>query len=211
MRITKFGHACLLLEEGSARILTDPGSYSRGFEELTDLNAVLITHQHADHLDVAHAKGLITKNPGLKVYADEGSAALLVKEGVPTQAVHAGDEFDVAGVKVEVLGQDHAIIHADIPRIPNVCYLVNGTFFYPGDSLTLPERPIEVLALPLVAPWLRVGEMVDYLRAVGPKVAIPVHDAITSAPAIYLGAAERLTAGRGIEVRLVENGTSTEV
>jgi L-ascorbate metabolism protein UlaG (beta-lactamase superfamily) len=200
MRITKYGHACLLLEEGSARILIDPGAFSKGFEGLTGLDAVLITHQHMDHVQVGTLKPLLAKNAGAKLYADEDTAGILAKEGIEAQAVHEGDELDVAGVKVAVVGHSHAVIHPDIPGITNVGYLVAGRFYYPGDSLVEPPSPVEILALPLVAPWEKVSETVDFARAVAAKVAIPVHDGITAAPQIYTGAVERLVKGTKLKV-----------
>jgi L-ascorbate metabolism protein UlaG (beta-lactamase superfamily) len=211
MKITKYGHACLLIEEEGARLLIDPGSFSKGFEELRDLDAILITHAHADHMTVDTVKTLVKQNPQASVYADEASAEQLSKAGVNVQAMHHGDALKVGDVSVEVIGSDHAVIHADLPSAPNVGYLVAERFFYPGDALTEPGRPVEVLAAPSVAPWMSVAEAIDYVRAVRPTVAIPVHDAITTAPDLYAGLLDRLTKEHGVEVRVVPNGESTEV
>jgi L-ascorbate metabolism protein UlaG (beta-lactamase superfamily) len=211
MKISKFGHACLLIAEGEARILIDPGAFSKGFEDLADLDAIFITHQHQDHLVLENIKGLMEKSPGLKVYADEGSAKLLAEAGVEAQPVHDGDTLEVAGVPVAVLGRDHAIIHPKVPGIPNVGYLVADRFYYPGDSFTMPGREVEVLALPSGAPWLKVSDAADFMLAVKPKVAIPVHDAVLAMPEMNSDIYERLGKPAGIEVRVVENGGSTEV
>lgn len=211
MRITKYGHACLLIEEGKAKFLIDPGAFSKGFEGVTGLSAVLITHQHADHLVAENIKALLAANPEAKVLADEGSVMVLSEAGVMAYAVHEGDEQTIAGVKVAVFGKDHAVIHPDIPGIPDVGYMIAERFFYPGDSYTVPGRPVEVLAAPAGAPWLKLSEAVDYVRAVKPKVAIPVHDAVLAMPEMNYGLMKRLTADTGIEVRVVENGQTTEV
>jgi L-ascorbate metabolism protein UlaG (beta-lactamase superfamily) len=211
MKITKFGHACLLLEEGEARILIDPGAFSNGFEDLTDLNAVLVTHQHQDHLVPENIQALLEKNPGMMVYADEGSAKVLEEAGVKATVAREGDEFEVAGVGVKVRGREHAVIYPEIPGIPNVGYLVAGRFFYPGDSFTKPAETVEVLALPDGAPWLKISEAIDYMLAVKPKVAIPVHDAVLAMPQMNEGLLERLGRPAGIELRVVKNGSSTEV
>jgi L-ascorbate metabolism protein UlaG (beta-lactamase superfamily) len=125
--------------------------------------------------------------------------------------VHAGEEFEVNGVKVGIYGSNHAVIHPSIPGIENVGYLIAGRFFYPGDNFTDPGVPVEILALPIGAPWLKVSEVIDYVMAVRPKIAIPVHDAVLAMPAMNAGIVERFAQPQGIEVRMVENGTTTEV
>ena len=186
MQLTKFGHSCLLVEEGRARMLVDPGTLSGGFEELEGLTAVLFTHQHVDHLDSERLRGLLDRNPGVRVVSDEGSAKPLGEAGVDVEAVHDGDELEIGGVGVRVVGRDHAIIHPDIPVVPNVGFLVGGRLFHPGDAFTLPGQPIDVLAVPAGAPWLKVSEPIDYLRVVRPKVAVPVHERLLSTIGISL-------------------------
>jgi L-ascorbate metabolism protein UlaG (beta-lactamase superfamily) len=211
MRITKFGHACLLIEEGSARILIDPGAFSDGFQQLQGLQAVLITHQHQDHFVPETLQALSKSNTGLRIYADEGSYAQLEGiEGLQAQAVHAGEEFEISGVPVKVIGTDHAVIHPTIPQIPNVGYLIAKRFFYPGDNFTQPQEPVDILALPSGAPWLKISESIDYMLAVRPQVAIPVHDAVLAMPEMHAGMLQRFAEPGSIELRVVPNGQSTD-
>ena len=179
MRITRYGHSCLLVEQDDARVLLDPGVFSSGFEQLRGLTAVLVTHAHPDHLDVGRLRTLLTDNPDARLHVDEGSAGQL-GDLSPTVVRH-GDVLD-PGVRVEVHGSTHAVIHDDIPRIPNVGYLVGGRFFTPGDALTVPDADVEVLGLPTAAPWLKLTEAVGLLRAVAPRLAFPVHDAVLTPP-----------------------------
>ena len=177
MRITHFGHACVLLETGSARLLLDPGVWSHGFEDLRDLDAVLITHQHGDHLDPDRLGPLLAANPHAELITDPGSADEVVRHGLHARALRPGEHTEVAGAAVSAVGGVHASIHPEVEVPPNVGYLVDhGAFYHPGDSLHVPEQRVDVLGLPTGAPWLKVSEAVEFFRAVAPRVALPIHD-----------------------------------
>jgi L-ascorbate metabolism protein UlaG (beta-lactamase superfamily) len=199
VRIHRYGHSCLLVEDGDARLLLDPGVFSSGFEDLRGLTGVLVTHAHPDHLDVDRLRRLLEANPDARLHCDQGSAAGLADLS-PT-VVRDGAVLDL-GARVEVLGSAHAVIHPDIPQIPNVGYLIAGRFFTPGDALTVPAADVEVLGLPTAAPWLKLSEAVDLLRAVAPRLAFPVHDAVLATPQIWYGQFEAL-APDGTEFRAV--------
>ena len=172
MKITRFGHSCVLVEDSHGRVLLDPGMFSSGFEDLRGLTGGLITHQHPDHLDVERVTRLLEANPDATLVTDEGS-----RLDVPQTVVHAGDTLEL-GLSVSVHGSQHAVIHDDIPRVPNVGYLVGGRFFTPGDALTVPDADVEVLGLPTDAPWLKLSESVQLLRDIKPARAFPVHDGV---------------------------------
>ena len=196
MQITKYGHACLHVVDSDASILIDPGNFSAGYENLTGLTAVLITHQHADHLDQAKLPALLAANPDAKLYTDHGSAEQLKQSGIGegrVAGVAAGQTLDV-GTQVRVHGVDHAIIHRDLPTIPNVGYFIGGRLLHPGDALTVVDEEVEILALPAAAPWMALKEAIDYHRAVGARTAFPIHDAIVAPPAlpVYYGRFEAM-------------------
>jgi L-ascorbate metabolism protein UlaG (beta-lactamase superfamily) len=213
MRLTKFGHSCLLVEEGGARVLLDPGSFSEGFERLEGLTAVCLTHQHPDHLDRDRLRQLLDRNPGVRVVSDEGSAKPLGEAGAEVEVVHHGDELGLGGLGVAVLGRDHAVIHPDVPVVPNVGYLVGGRLFHPGDAFTDPGRPVEVLAVPAGAPWLKLAEAVDYLRRVGPRVAVPVHDRVLSEQgrSLHYRQLEQLGGRGGTRFEVLDDGHPLEL
>ncbi len=209
MRITKFGHACVLIEDGGARVLLDPGTYTAGFEDLRDLSAVLITHSHPDHVDQDRLLQLLEHNPTAKVVADDTTAAALRERGVDALTAHDGDRLDLE-LEVEVSGVRHTPIHADIPAVPNVAYFVARTFFHPGDSFTMPDGPVPVLGLPTGGPWLKLGEAIDYLRAVRPAIAIPIHESVLARPAASIQYFEKLAA-EGTTVRALADGEWIDV
>ncbi len=192
MQITQLGHSCLLVEDADARLLIDPGTYSHGFEQLSGLTGILVTHQHPDHLDRARFGEVLARNPDAPVYTDPQTAALLEAEGIRAQSVAAGDELSDLGVPVTVHGQHHAVVHRDIPVVDNVSFLIGGRLLHPGDALLVPDVPVEILALPAAAPWMAVKEAIDYHRAVNATHALPIHTAVLSDP------------GRALHLRLLE-------
>jgi L-ascorbate metabolism protein UlaG (beta-lactamase superfamily) len=195
MNITHLGHACLLIETDGARVLIDPGSFSEGFEDLTDLDAVLVTHQHFDHFEVEKVAPLLVANPGASLIVEQATAASIA-EAIPAdrvQIVVPAQKFDVNGVGIEVVGGKHATIHADIPSVPNIgFYFTDSGLLHPGDEFNPPAKDVEILALPISGPWLKLSDAVDYLRALNPTTAFPMHEAVTSRPALFHNYLEKL-------------------
>ena len=193
MQVTHFGHSCLLVgfpaRTGSqTTLLFDPGVFSHGFEGVTGLSAILITHQHADHVDTSRLPALVDANPDAALYADPQTAAQL---GDPWRPVQPGDQLLINGLNIRGTGGVHAVIHPEIPLINNISYLVGdgdhpARLMHPGDALFIPGEPVDVLALPAAAPWLKVSEAVEYLRAVNPLRAIPIHQGIVNPVAVGL-------------------------
>ncbi|MHB1063681.1 MAG: MBL fold metallo-hydrolase [Georgenia sp.] len=185
MRLTHFGHACLLVETTGARLLFDPGTYAEGFETVRDLDGVLLTHQHADHVDRERLPALLTANPHAVLLADEETAALLTDLPTTPRPVRVGDHLTVAGAEVDVVGGAHAFVYGDLPALANAAYVLDGgAFFHPGDSLVVPEMAIDVLAGPTGAPWLKLAEAIDFVRAVRPRVVVPIHERTLADPAM---------------------------
>ena len=144
------------------------------------VDVLLITHEHGDHYDLGEVKRVQEQHPEVLIITNTSVAGMLEEEGIVADVLEGGQKKSVKGVTIEAIGKDHAIIHDDIPCISNVGYMIGEDFFYPGDSFTLPERAVKVLALPISAPWMAVKEAIDYAREVSPEHAIAVHDAVLS-------------------------------
>ena len=178
MRLTKLGHACVRLEKDGATLVVDPGTWS-GPEALNGADAVLVTHEHFDHVDVDAVRAALRANPDLRVWTHSGVAAQLGADDRVLE-VRAGDRFECAGFEVSVHGAEHALLHKEIPVVPNVGFLVDREVFHPGDSFTVPDERVPTLLLPVDAPWLKASEMIDYARAVAPDRAYAIHDAMVN-------------------------------
>jgi L-ascorbate metabolism protein UlaG (beta-lactamase superfamily) len=182
VKITHLGHACVLVETGGARILIDPGAFTQGFEELTDLDAVLVTHQHADHLDVERLPLLLEANPKAKLLTEAEAAAELDKVGIDAAALHVGNEVRLGEMRITGVGGIHAEIDPGIPRIGNVGLLVTvsgePTLFHPGDAYEATPEGVDLLAIPLSAPWAKLSETVSFAQKVGAGRMFPIHDAL---------------------------------
>ena len=177
MELTKHGHACVVLNQEGRRLVIDPGAFTDP-SVLDGAAAVLVTHEHFDHFAPDRLRAAMDADPGLEVWTNGSVAGQLEGLGSRVHVVGDGDAVTVAGFDVHVHGELHAVIHPDIPRIANVGFLVDGQVFHPGDALTVPDEPVATLLLPVHAPWSKVGELIDYVRAVDADQAYAVHDAL---------------------------------
>lgn len=178
MKITKFGHSCLLIEEGGLRVITDPGSWNTVPDE-ENVDCILITHEHGDHLDIDQLQLLLQKNPEAKVVSHSSVGKLLETSNIPHVLITNGESITVKGVSIESFGTKHACFYGDIPDIQNTGYLIAERLFVTGDALhDIPSKPVEILALPCGGPWMRLSEGIDYAKKLNPKIVFPVHDAM---------------------------------
>lgn len=181
MKIQKFLHSCLLIEHEGARVLFDPGLYSfiEGRvkpEDFKNIDAIFITHEHFDHADVAGLKIILKNNPQVSVYGNSGVVEHLKKEDITVLVFEEG-ERRIKGLPVWAQFAQHATILSPAPK--NTAYIVGGKLLVTGDSFDeeLEKlKGIEILALPIMAPWLRAIDAVAFAAAVGAKAIIPVHD-----------------------------------
>jgi L-ascorbate metabolism protein UlaG (beta-lactamase superfamily) len=178
MRLTKFGHACVRLDTADGAVVIDPGDFSPD-ADLDGAADVLVTHEHADHIDVDRVAGAV--RAGARLHTNASLASRLGDEyNVVANAVAPGDTFSVAGLAVRVVGGEHAEIYDGLPGCANVGFVLGGVY-HPGDSLHVPDGKVETLLVPVSAPWLKLGEALDFVGSVRPARAIPIHDALLSA------------------------------
>lgn len=209
MKITKLGHCCLLIETKGKRILTDPGSYTvEAHSKLTDIDHILFTHEHQDHYHLDSLKVLLKKNPEVAVYANSSVSDLLTKENIAHTKIAHEENFMLGEIEVVGIGEKHAMMHSSIPLSSNMGFFINERLWYPGDAFTNPERPVEILALPVSGPWMKLSEAIDYALLLKPKVAFPVHDGTRFGSAHVLPA--KILPEHGIEFTPMIEGDTRE-
>ncbi len=178
MQLTKFTHACVRLHAGAGTLVIDPGTLSESKAALYGADAVLITHTHADHLDVATVLAAAQTRPQLRVWGPADAGESLSALGDRFSVVVPGDHFSAAGMQVRAVGGQHAAIHSSVTVPPNVGYLIEEQLYHPGDSLVVPPVPVGTLLIPTSAPWAKLSEMLDFLIAVRAPRALQIHDAL---------------------------------
>jgi L-ascorbate metabolism protein UlaG (beta-lactamase superfamily) len=177
MRLTKFEHAALVLEDSGKKLFVDPGSFTTPITDAANAVAIVITHEHADHWTPEQLKRILDMNSGVPIYAPAGVA--LAASEFDVTVVQAGDKIDAGPFTLEFFGEKHAVIHSSIPVVDNIGVLINGILYYPGDSFTVPDDiEVDVLAVPAGAPWLKIGEVIDFVLAVAPKRSFPTHEMV---------------------------------
>lgn len=183
MRLIKYTHACVRIEHEDHALVIDPGVWSE-HEALVGVSDVLITHEHFDHVDAARLASALTTNHTMKIHAP-ASVAMELSEHAGDLAdaiaiIAVGDEFTAAGLSVKVVGGEHAEIYDGLPGCPNVGFIVDNNVYHPGDALFVPETQVQTLLVPTAAPWLKIAEVLDFVRAVAPERAHSIHDAMLS-------------------------------
>jgi L-ascorbate metabolism protein UlaG (beta-lactamase superfamily) len=211
--LTKFTHSCVRLDDGDRSLVIDPGGFSEVETALDGAQGVLITHEHADHLDEQRLRAAATADPRLRIWAPSGVAGTLADLGEQVVPVAPGDSFDAAGFAVETLGGQHALIHPTVPVVANNGYLIDGTVYHPGDSFIVPTEQVQVLLLPIHAPWSRVADVIDFAVSVRAPRAFPIHDALLSEFGLPIveGHVIRIGAQHGVEYAHLAAAKSVDI
>jgi L-ascorbate metabolism protein UlaG (beta-lactamase superfamily) len=180
VRLIKYAHACVRVEDDGAVLVIDPGAFTERIA-LDGVDAVLITHEHFDHLNVEALADELGKRPAVRVYTHAAVAGQLDPLREAVTIVASGEAFTAAGFRVRAYGGWHAEVHPDVPRVPNLGFLVNDALYHPGDSFDVPtDATVDTLFVPISGPWLKIAESVDFVRAIGPRRAYALHDGLLS-------------------------------
>ena len=197
MKVTKYEHACLDIEHQGRRLLIDPGVFTTSIPNFDNVAAVVVTHVHPDHLDSAKLKLILSSNPSVAIFTVQAVGDEL-RGSVPVKIVSGGDTAKIGNFNLRFYGGQHALIHKSYPTTDNVGVMVNDKLYYPGDSFTLPDISVPVLAVPASAPWLKIGEAIDFIKEIKATQVFPTHNAVLS------------EIGMTINNRLLEAATSSE-
>lgn len=212
MHVTKHEHACVRLERDGKTLLIDPGMFTEPLADLHGLAAVVITHEHPDHWTSQHLARILEESPSVPIYGPEG--VVRAAAGFDIREVSPGDELEAGPFRLKFFGGRHAVIHESIPVIDNVGVLVDDEFYYPGDSYAVPKgADVTLLAAPVGAPWLKIGDAMDFVLAVKPRRVFATHDMTLSPAGLAMGR-ERLTwaaAQNGGDFVALDPGDATDL
>lgn len=174
MKITKYEHSCLAIEEKGKYLVIDPGFLTKSPPDLKNVVALVITHIHPDHFDPANIQKIVDLNPDVNIFTTKDVAEQLKLPGV--EIPQTGKNYIIEAFELEFFGGTHALISPDFPLAQNFGVLVNQKLYDPGDSFTECPKSYDILALPVMAPWLKFSESLAVLTSTPATTLLPVHN-----------------------------------
>lgn len=213
MKIKKLGHCCMVLEINGKRIMTDPSNSDYGGDSIseTGLSAILITHEHGDHLHIETLKEVLKNNPEAIVISNISVGKLLTEAGIAFTKVEDGEDYMLYDILIKGFGDKHAQIYEDYGQVQNTGYMINE-FCYPGDSFNMPPSKVDILALPVLGPWMKMKDAIDYTKELKPRIVFAVHDAPLKPFATFIyKIPEHFLSLVGIEFKKLEIGKEEDL
>ncbi len=193
MKVTFVGHACFLVESAAGRVIFDPfltGNETASLAaDQVDVDAVLVTHGHGDH--VGDAAG-IARRLNIPVVAVFELATLLGWQGVDARAQHIGGAAEYPFGRVKFTHATHGTGQIDEANqqitycggAAGILYEAGGrTVYHLGDTgltsdLALIGRRQRVdLALVPIGDNFTMGseDAAEAVRMIGPAKVVPCH------------------------------------
>ncbi len=213
MKIKKLGHCCFVVDINGKRIMTDPSNFDYGGDSVLerDISLIIITHEHADHLHIDTLKEILKNNSNAEVITNTSVGKLLDEQGIKYIKVEDGEEHDFFGISISGFGNMHAKIYEDYGQVQNTGYMINE-LCYPGDSFSIPNKKVEILALPVLGPWMQMSMAIDYAKSLKPRICFPVHDAPLKPFATFIyGIPNHFLEKENIEFKKLEIGKEEEL
>ena len=206
MKITKFGHSCFLIEDKGVRVLFDPGNMSKAQNKVRNIDAIIITHKHSDHMCVESIKKIMANNKSAEIISNAQVAGILAEYDYKVKVVEEGEnsKYDLKGMKIEAFGNDHVYIYTGIPTPQNTAYMINNKLFNTGDALINPPKKVDILIFIVTAPWIKLSEILDFIFDVKPRIAIPAHDGNMKDITDYLEKLTKILGDKGILLHNLE-------
>ncbi|MCC8423808.1 MBL fold metallo-hydrolase [Mucilaginibacter sp. UR6-11] len=181
MKISKYLHSCLVFELDGYKLLFDPGKFTFAEGEVSpemfsEVNSIIITHIHPDHLDVENLKKIVELS-GAVIYTNAQVGEVLQKSGVAHTVWYDG-EHQVGPFKLKALPVVHELI-LDNPLPQMTGFLINDKILHPVDSMEdalLQYQGVELLIMVTMAPFANELRITGFADKLQPKQILPVHD-----------------------------------
>lgn len=187
MNIKKIGHCCLLIDTGKVRILTDPGAFTASFhKDLVNIDIILVTHEHSDHLHVDSLEEIISNNIDVQIFTNSAVGKLLSEKNIKYIVLEGSDVKEVLETVIEAFDARHEEIFEEVGQVQNTGYFINNKLFYPGDAYCDPGKKVDVLALPVAGPWCKMADVIQYALKLKPNKVFPVHDGVLNSDGIAI-------------------------
>lgn len=177
MKLTKYEHACLILDNGQSRLIIDPGCFTKLPEDLGGIEILVITEEHVDHYDLANVRAILDANHKVKIYTTTAVAALLSEEGITSQAISGQQNLHEKSYQLSFYEVPHAAVYRKSP-CQSLSIKVDDYLFYPSDSYNTIDDEVEILALPTSGPWHKLEEAIDLANSVNSSKILATHNGL---------------------------------
>lgn len=179
MKITKYGHACLLLDTEKTRLIIDPGSFTTLPNNLKPIDYIIVTEEHFDHFSEENIDLIAKQNPDVQIFTTNTVKDSLNIKNLDVVSVSGEQTFSLAGLSVTLRERDHAVVHQKSP-CKSLTVTIDNTFYYPSDTYEITDERFKVLALPTSGPWFKVTESIDFANKIDAHTIISTHDSLNS-------------------------------